>query len=73
MEPLSHKQLQLRSIVGHGNTYMMMKKYQRKLLLAKTPAALVKAAKEYQKAFFEHRENGTFQRKYVKIVNKFKL
>ena len=35
MEPLSSKRLQLRNIVGHGNTYIMMKKYQRKLLLAK--------------------------------------
>lgn len=73
MAPLSHKRLQLRSIVGHGNTYMMMKKYQRKLLLAKTPEALAKAAQVYKEMFFKLRDDESFQKNFVKIVNRFKL
>lgn len=73
MKPLSRKQLQLRSIVGHGNTYMMMKKYQRKLLLAKTPEQLAKAAQVYKDMFFKLRDDETFQKSFVKLVNRFKL
>ena len=73
MEPLSSKRLQLRNIVGHGNTYIMMKKYQRKLLLAKTPKAMIKAVLAYQQAFYRLRDEGFFQKSFVKLVNRFKL
>lgn len=73
MEPLSSKRLQLRNIVGHGNTYIMMKKYQRKLLLARTPEAMIKAAQAYQRAFYRLRDEESFQKSFVKLVNRFKL
>ena len=72
-KPLPKRQLQLRAIVGHGNTYRMMKKYQTKLLLAKTPKELIKAAQVYQKMFFKLRDDETFQKAFVKLVNRFKL
>lgn len=71
--PLTANQLYLRAVVSHGVTYTKMRKYQRRLLLAKTPTALAKAAAEYQKAFYELRESGVFQEEFVKLVNKFKL
>lgn len=73
MEPLSLKRLQLRAIVGHGNTYIMMKKYQRKLLIAKTPKAMIKAVQAYQQAFYRLRDEESFQKSFVKLVNRFKL
>lgn len=72
-KPLPKRQLQLRAIVAHGNTYKMMKKYQTKLLLAKTPEQLAKAAQVYKDMFFKLRDDETFQKSFVKIVNRFKL
>lgn len=71
--PLSSKQLRLRAVVSHGITYTKMKKYQRKLLLAKTPEELAKAARVYKDMFFKMRDDETFQKSFVKFVNRFKL
>lgn len=72
-KPLSTRQLQLRAIVAHGNTYKMMKKYQTRLLLAKTPEELVKAVQAYRQAFYHLRDEESFQKSFVKLVNRFKL
>lgn len=72
-KPLSKRQLQLRAIVAHGNTFKMMKKYQRKLLLAKTPKAMIKAVQAYQQVFYRLRDEESFQKSFVKLVNRFKL
>lgn len=71
--PLSSNQLYLRAVVSHGVTYTKMKKYQRKLLLAKTPKELIKAAQVYKKMFFKLRDDEVFQKAFVKLVNRFKL
>ena len=72
-KPLSTRQLQLRAIVAYGNTYKMMKKYQTRLLLAKTPEELVKAVQAYLQAFYHLRDEESFQKSFVKLVNRFKL
>ena len=71
--PLSQKTLQLRSIVGHGATYNLLKKYLRNILKAKTDSSFIKAGKIFQKNFFKLRDSGAIQKKFNSYVKKFKI